>query len=92
LYRQGGALSCGTKELTSGQFQIAQLGATAFLPNTTGGRKTQYAAELSPASGGLKNIPTGQLADDIDWIRTRRHLSFGVSYMEIGSGSIGQRP
>jgi Domain of unknown function (DUF4831) len=51
-----------TKELKSGQFPIAQLGTTAFLPNTTGGRKTQYVTELSPATGAIKNIMIGQEA------------------------------
>jgi hypothetical protein len=51
----------GNAELTVAQIQVAQLGTTAYLPTTTGGRKTQYTAELN-AAGGLKNILISQEA------------------------------
>jgi hypothetical protein len=49
-------VSAGTSEMAQAQVAVAQMGTIAVLPTTTGGRKTQYAASLYPATGALKSI------------------------------------
>lgn len=55
-------VAAGAEEKFQAQVQVAQMGTIAYLPTSTGGRKTQYKAELYPASGALKSILIGQEA------------------------------
>jgi hypothetical protein len=37
---------------------------------------------------GFFNVNTGQVADDIDWIRGRHHLAFGVDYIHTQNNTL----
>ncbi len=55
------AVSWGKEDLAAGELEIAQMGGVVSLPNSTGGRKTAYTAEFTPA-GGLKNFQVNSTA------------------------------
>ncbi|HZE70011.1 MAG TPA: DUF4831 family protein [Pyrinomonadaceae bacterium] len=52
-------LKIGKNEKARQNVAIAQLGLTASLPASTGGRKTEYKIDLFEASGALKNFTLG---------------------------------